>query len=100
MDYTKFPRQLIYRDRTDMNEFDVEKTGTSDGWFLDNLKKRPFILKTEKAADYALRIFNDAHYICTLFFLHDQCFCSYTPPQFETYDPEQLLIIRLSQYQP
>ncbi len=71
MDYTKFPRQLIYRDRTDMNEFDVEKTGTSDGWFLDNLKKRPFILKTEKAADYALRIFNDAHYICTLFFLQD-----------------------------
>ena len=65
MDYTKVPRELIYRDRNDVLDFDVQDTLSHEYIYLQKLMDRPF-MKTDESSHYALRIFNNAHYICTL----------------------------------
>ena len=65
MNYTKVPRELIYKERTDINDFDVHNAMTPEHVFLMKLLERPF-MNSRSAPDYALKIFNNAHYICTL----------------------------------
>ena len=66
MDFTKVPRALIYKDRYDIDEFDVENYQSCDYFFYENLLKRPFTKDLDNLADVILRIYNNAYYICTL----------------------------------
>ena len=71
MDYTTLPRQLIYKDRTDLKEFSVNCESTLEYRFYEKLLKRPKIVACDKKRDTILRIFNNAYYICTLILLED-----------------------------
>lgn len=68
MDYTKVPRPLIYRDRSEVSDF-LDGSFGSIGLnkdFYDNLLERPFIDRVDDAAAVVLDIFNNAYYIATL----------------------------------
>ena len=68
MDYTKVPRPLIYRDRSDVSEFldDSAALKELNRDFYGNLIERPFIDRVDDAASVVLAIFNNAYYIATL----------------------------------
>lgn len=74
MDYTKVPRALIYKDRTDIDEFPVIERfdpPQMEARFLDALEERPFIKESYDAPELILQIFNNARYITTLICLEN-----------------------------
>lgn len=64
MDYTKVPRALIYKERTDLNEFGVKVHGTMNHLLFSNLKE--LFKATDRLKELILRCFNNAYYICTI----------------------------------
>ena len=72
IDYTDVDRQLIYKDRTSIDDFKVnEMSARPEHPFYNRLITERFMLQSPDAAKYALDIFNDAYYICTLFYMLD-----------------------------
>ncbi|MBQ6204059.1 MAG: hypothetical protein IJK46_08195 [Prevotella sp.] len=70
IDYTKVDRQLIYKDRSRLSEFKVDDLRENiEHQFYRRLSNERFMLLSVDAAKYALDIFNDAYYICTLFYM-------------------------------
>lgn len=74
MDYTKI-RQLIYRERKSLDEFDVlaeEKNILVNAFLYDRILKIGYLHPMyDYANEETLRIFNDVHFFMTLFF-HDE----------------------------
>lgn len=73
MDYTTVFRQLIYKDREDIDDFPVDETDNTDfismeAVFLEKLEARRFIKDSFNASEIILRIFNNARYITTLIY--------------------------------
>lgn len=71
MDYTTISRQLIYKDREDIDEFPVDETDNTDfvtmeSVFMEKLEARRFIKDSFNAPELILMIFNNARYITTL----------------------------------
>lgn len=64
MDYTKLPRSLIYKDRTDLKNFGVQVIETVNQQIFFNLKQ--LFMATDRAKELILRCFNNAYYICTI----------------------------------
>ncbi len=72
IDYTDVDRQLIYKDRSKIDDFNVnEMSARPEHPFYNRLISERFMLLSDDAAKYALDIFNDAYYICTLFYMVD-----------------------------
>ncbi len=74
MDYTKIHRELIYKDRRDLDDFPVDEGfdfQSMEEVFLDALENRPFIKESENAPELILKIFNNARYITTLILLEN-----------------------------
>jgi hypothetical protein len=70
IDYTEVDRQLIYKDRSGLADFKVDDLSeTIEHQFYRRLSNERFMLLSVDAAKYALDIFNDAYYICTLFYM-------------------------------
>lgn len=70
IDYTEVNRPLIYKDRLRLDDFKVDKLSeTIEHQFYRRLSNERFMLQSVDAAKYALDIFNDAYYICTLFYM-------------------------------
>ncbi len=65
MDYTKVPRALIYKDRTNLNDFGVQTPGTINNYLFTQMR-RMTLLHCGDAKEIALQCFNNAYYICTL----------------------------------
>ena len=65
MGYSKFSREAIYKDRTDLKEFGVLIPGTLNH-YLFNQMRRLTLLHCGNAKEIALKCFNNAYYICTL----------------------------------
>lgn len=70
MDYTKVPRQLIYKERTDLDEFGVRVEGTINNYLFTKMRKMT-LLRCSDAKDIALKCLNNAYYICTLIQLEE-----------------------------
>ena len=73
MDYTTVFRQLIYKDRKDIDEFPVDETDNTDfltmeSVFMEKLETRRFIKDSFNASELILMIFNNARYITTLIY--------------------------------
>lgn len=83
MDYTKLPRYFIFKDKTEIDDFDIdpvtpqhqrvlESIGegvglkTMDTRLFEALQGDSFLVRLPGAPDYILEIFNAAHYITTL----------------------------------
>lgn len=72
IDYTDVDRQLIYKNRSKIDDFKVdEMSARPEHPFYNRLISDRFMLLSDDAAKYALDIFNDAYYICTLFYMLD-----------------------------
>lgn len=66
MDYTKQElRPLIYKDRGDIDEFDIDNTQSLGAEMLNRIECSE-IIRLEGANKYILDIFNNAYYITTL----------------------------------
>ena len=65
MDYTKIPRRLIYKERTSLNDFGVDISGSINHYLFSQMR-RMTLLRCGDAKDIALKCFNNAYYICTL----------------------------------
>lgn len=66
MDYTKQElRPLIYKDREDIDKFDIDNPQTLDAEMLRRME-RSIIVNLDGANKYILDIFNNAYYITTL----------------------------------
>ena len=70
MDYIKLPRKIIYKDRDNLKEFEVNNKNSINYYLFSRLKEMP-IMYMEGALGTALRCFNNAYYICTLIQLED-----------------------------
>lgn len=70
------PRQLIYQERTDIKEFDINKKGTLNNELYEKwILKRPDLYPEKSGiASRKLNVFNDAYYMCTLLLMwKDNC---------------------------
>ena len=65
MDYTKVPRELIFKDRTDLSDFFVDDSGTLDAIMYEKIT-RSDVCAILDAAERLLDCYNDAYYITTL----------------------------------
>lgn len=65
MDYTKVPRELIWADRTNIDDFFVDDSGTMDNIMFERIG-RSMICNLPDAAEYVIDIYNNAYYITTL----------------------------------
>ena len=70
MDYINLPRELIFKDRDNLKDFEVNNKNSLNYYLFLKLKEMP-IMYMERALDTALRCFNNAYYICTLIQLED-----------------------------
>lgn len=68
MDYLKIPYSLIYKDRNDLKDFDVQTPDTMN-YLLFMYLKQQALMGVPGAREVALRCFNNAYYICTLILL-------------------------------
>lgn len=68
MDYTKVPRELIYKERNDLKEFGVQIPETMN-YVLFLLLKQQALMGAPGAREIALRCYNNAYYVCTLILL-------------------------------
>lgn len=72
INYTEVDRRLIYKDRSNIDDFKVnEMSARPEHPFYNRLISERFMLLSDEAAKYVLDIFNDAYYICTLFYMLD-----------------------------
>ena len=71
MDYTNVPRELIYKEKTSLKDFGVSNEMTLEHKFYEGLLKRPSIIGCLKKRETILRIFNNAHYLCTLILMDE-----------------------------
>lgn len=72
INYSEVDRQLIYKDRSKIDDFRVnDLSELIEHQFYNRLSNERFMLLSDDAAKYALDIFNDAYYICTLFYMLD-----------------------------
>ena len=71
MDYTDVPRELIYKEKTSLKDFGVSNEMTLEHKFYEGLLKRPSIIGCLKKRETILRIFNNAHYLCTLILMDE-----------------------------
>lgn len=69
MDYTKIPRDLIYRERRSLEEFAEEQE--ENVLFIDNMLDS-YYFSSADGKERALRCFNTAYYLCTLILLSDK----------------------------
>lgn len=65
MDYTKLPRSVVYKDRSNLSEYGVQTEGTLNH-YLFNQMRRMTLLRCGNAEQIALQCLNNAYYICTL----------------------------------
>lgn len=70
LDFLIFPRELIYRDRSNLKDFGVHNSGTLNYVLFKMWKESP-LMQEQDAKSYALECFNNAYYICTLIQLED-----------------------------
>lgn len=70
MDYTILPRNLVFRDRTELKELGVQDEGTINNYLFTQMRKLT-LLRCGDAKEIALHCFNNAYYICTLIQLDD-----------------------------
>ena len=68
MDYTKVPRELIYKDRNDLKEFGVQIQESMNYLLFMRLKQQA-LMGASGAREIALRCYNNAYYVCTLILL-------------------------------
>ena len=71
MDYTEFPRELIYKEKASLKDFGVSNEMTIEHRFYEGLLKRPSIKECFKKRETILRIFNNAYYLCTLILMDE-----------------------------
>ena len=71
MDYTEFPRELIYKEKTSLKDIGVSNEMTIEHRFYEGLLKRPSIKGCFKKRETILRIFNNAYYLCTLILMDE-----------------------------
>ena len=71
MDYTEFPRELIYKEKASLKDFGVSNEMTIEHRFYERLLKRPSIKNCFKKRETILRIFNNAYYLCTLILMDE-----------------------------
>lgn len=66
VDYTQQKlRSIIYRDRIELDEFDVDNEKSMDCFMLERIEKSP-VIDMEDANRYILDLFNQVYYIITL----------------------------------
>lgn len=70
MEYTKVRRELIYKDKTDLNDFGVKEEGNINNYLFMQMRKMT-LLRCGDAKNIALKCLNNAYYICTLIELED-----------------------------
>ncbi len=71
MDYTEFPRELIYKEKASLKDFGVNNEMTIEHRFYEGLLKRRSIKECFKKRETILRIFNNAYYLCTLILMDE-----------------------------
>lgn len=71
MDYTEFPRELMYKEKASLKDFGVNNEMTIEHRFYEGLLKRPSIKDCLKKRETILRIFNNAYYLCTLILMDE-----------------------------
>ena len=71
MDYTVFPRELIYKEKDSLKDFGVNNEMTIEHRFYEGLLKRPSIKDCFQKRETILRIFNNAYYLCTLILMDE-----------------------------
>lgn len=84
MDYINLPRELIYKDRDNLKDFEVNNKNSINSYLFLKLKEMP-LMYMEGALATALRCFNNAYYICTLIQFEDF-------PEIRVADYEQKLL--------
>lgn len=84
MDFINLPRKLIYKDRDNLKDFEVNNKKSINYYLFSKLKETP-LMYMEGALDTALRCFNNAYYISTLIQLEDF-------PEIRVADYEQKLL--------
>ena len=78
MNYTKVPRELIYRDRSSLEEFGADEPLTLNCELAQLM--RQYLLIRKKRNDYRdilLTIFNEAYYLTTLLLMDDNVLDNY-----------------------
>ena len=65
MEYAKIPRSLVFKDRSDLNEFGVQIEGTLNHYLFKKMR-RMTLLRSGNVKEIALQCLNNAYYICTL----------------------------------
>ena len=65
MNYTNLPRQLIYRDRIDINEFSIDRAKTLNHLMYEKILTSK-IMKMKDTEQIVPRMFNNAYYITIL----------------------------------
>ena len=71
MDYTDFPRELIYKEKASLKDFVVSNEMTIEHRFYEGLLKRPSIKNCLNKRETILSIFNNAYYLCTLILMDE-----------------------------
>lgn len=69
MDYTEVPRSLIYKKRTNLDDFGVRENDSLNGRLFNLMSE--YFLSIDDAKDLILQCFNNAYYLCTLILLED-----------------------------
>lgn len=85
MDYAEIPRSIIYKDRSNLNDFGVQNPGTINHYLFTQMRKMT-LLQCGDGKTIALNCFNNAYYICTLILLDefpDLCMDKYEQKLFE-----------------
>ena len=72
MDYTIIPRKELYRDRTSIEDFDINRDGSIEKLMLERMYFEPHIINSENAEEIVLGIFNMAHYLTTMILADSQ----------------------------
>lgn len=65
IDYTKLPREKVYRNRCCLDDFDIKNQKSIERWMIACIYDSE-IIELDDAEKYILEIFNAAHYIATV----------------------------------
>ena len=66
MDFTKIPRELIYKERNSLEEFGIFEENSFNSYLAETIRKFDFIKEGGNSELKALKCMNDAYYICTM----------------------------------
>lgn len=69
MIYSEVKRYLVYKDRSDIDEFDVNNSHNLDFRMLEAMENDQYFITCDGAPGYTVQIFNMAYYITTLVML-------------------------------